>query len=178
MLAGAAMAGLSLWSYDMRGGANLVGPVGQAMASFFVTAFGVAATLLPFELALIAVTFFRLRPPLNPATHATAMVVTIFLGCALVHLGMSEALVFGGHLPGGVLGEVLAEVLRSMVGVAGAYVVCVAALLVTLILRTSVSIVGVTGHVVTVAAGSTALLCKPAAPGSAASVSTAVIQRS
>lgn len=156
MLAGAAMAALSLWSYDMRGDANLVGPVGQAMAGFFVTAFGVAAAILPFELLLIAVTLFRLRPPINPATHATAMVVTIFLGCALVHLGMADILVFGGHLPGGVLGEVLAEVLRSMVGVAGAYVVCVAALLVTLILRTSVSIVGFTGSVVTAAADSTA----------------------
>ncbi|MCA9615445.1 MAG: hypothetical protein KC586_21970, partial [Myxococcales bacterium] len=49
-------------------------------------------------------------------------------------------MVFGGHLPGGVLGEVLGEVTRAILGTAGAYVVTVTVLLVMLVLRTHVSI--------------------------------------
>jgi S-DNA-T family DNA segregation ATPase FtsK/SpoIIIE len=65
----------------------------------------------------------------------------VLVGCSLLHLALAGEQVFGGHLPGGVLGEVLGEVLRSLLGLAGAYVVGIATLLVTFVLRTPVSIV-------------------------------------
>lgn len=132
---------LALWSYDLRGGQNWVGPVGAAAAGFLIEAFGLAACVVPAELLLLTAYLFRVRPVRHPATHAASVIVTMFLGCALLHLMMNDVRVFGGHLPGGVLGEVLGEVLRSLLGLVGAYVVCVAALLITLTLRTPVSVV-------------------------------------
>jgi S-DNA-T family DNA segregation ATPase FtsK/SpoIIIE len=69
------------------------------------------------------------------------VVVHLLLGCALLHLSLTTYPVFGGHLAGGLIGEVLGEVLRSLVGSVGAYVVCITALLITLVLRTTFSVV-------------------------------------
>lgn len=143
LLAGAAtlLSGLALGSYDLQGGENWIGPVGAGAAGLAVTAFGVAAWVLPMELGLLTVRLFRrMRSPLGVARAASTLVF-LFVGCALLHLSLRDVTVFGGHLPGGVLGEVLGEVLRSLLGVAGAFVVGITTLLVTLVLRTSVSIV-------------------------------------
>ncbi|MGD8859439.1 MAG: DNA translocase FtsK 4TM domain-containing protein [Myxococcales bacterium] len=136
--------GLSLWSYDLRGGQNWVGPVGEGVAGFFVSAFGLGAIWLPVELLLATVHLFRIRERSAWVTHAASMLVILLVGCALLHLALPDATVFGGHLPGGMIGEILAEVMRSLVGPAGAYVICVSALLINLVLRTSVSVVHVT----------------------------------
>ena len=53
------MLALSLGSYDQRGGENWIGPVGESLASAFVSAFGLAALWLPVELALLTVALFR-----------------------------------------------------------------------------------------------------------------------
>jgi len=66
----------------------------------------------------------------------------VLVGCAMTHLALPDQAVFGGHLPGGVLGEVLGEVLRSMLGTAGAVVVGTSILLITFVLRTSFSVIG------------------------------------
>lgn len=154
-LAASGLLALALWSYDMRGGENWVGPVGAGIAGFLIDAFGVAACVLPFEALLISVYLFRLGVASHPATRAASMVVSLLLGCAILHLSFSGSRVFGGHLAGGVLGEVSGEVLRSLVGLAGAYVVCLTALLVTVILRTSISVVDLSGKVATRVSGST-----------------------
>jgi S-DNA-T family DNA segregation ATPase FtsK/SpoIIIE len=137
----ALLMGLSLWSYDAAGGDNLVGPVGTGLASALATAFGVAAWLLPIELGLAARRLFSGRRGLLGAATIASTLVIVFIGCALLHLAMPSEQVFGGHLPGGRIGEVLGEVLRSLFGFAGAVVLGVAILLVTLVLRTPVSVV-------------------------------------
>ncbi|MBX3246540.1 MAG: DNA translocase FtsK [Myxococcales bacterium] len=154
LLAGAAalLTALALHSYDARGGENLVGPVGVGLAALLVSALGLIAWAVPVELGLATVRLFRGRVAvLGPATAVSTLVI-VLVGCALLHLALAgnpdaalaEARagreVFGGHLPGGVLGEVLGEVLRSLLGTAGAYVVSVTILLVTLVLRTRVSV--------------------------------------
>ncbi len=141
--AAALLAGLSLCSYDVHGGANWVGPVGESLAGSLVTAFGLAALVVPFELLLAAAYCVRLRPPLPVVAHVASVLVHLLLGCALLHLSLHDFPVFGGQLAGGLIGEVLAEVLRSLVGSVGAYVVCISALLITLILRTSLSVIAV-----------------------------------
>lgn len=137
----ALLMGLSLWSYDAAGGDNLVGPVGTGLASALCTAFGVAAWLLPIELGLAARRLFSGRRGLLGAATIASTLVIVFIGCALLHLAMPSEQVFGGHLPGGRIGEVLGEVLRSLFGLAGAVVLGVAILLTTLVLRTPVSVV-------------------------------------
>ncbi len=132
---------LSLWSYDARGGENWIGPVGAALAGVLATAFGVAAWLVPLEIGLATVRLFQRRvTPIGVGRVAGTMVI-VLVGCALTHLALPETLVFGGHLPGGVLGEVLGEVLRSLLGLAGAFVVGTAILLVTVVLRTPFSVI-------------------------------------
>lgn len=138
---------LSLWSYDARGGENWIGPVGAALAGVLATAFGVAAWLVPLEIGLATVRLFQRRvTPVGVGRVAGTMVI-VLVGCALTHLALPETLVFGGHLPGGVLGEVLGEVLRSLLGLAGAFVVGTAILLVTVVLRTPFSVIRAAQHV-------------------------------
>ncbi len=135
------LVGLALWSYDADGGENWIGPVGEGLAGVLATAFGVAAWLVPIELALgTARLFTRTTGSLGIGRVASTLVI-VLIGCALVHLALGGEQVFGGHLPGGVLGEVMGEVLRSLLGVAGAYVVGTAILLVTVVLRTPFSVI-------------------------------------
>jgi S-DNA-T family DNA segregation ATPase FtsK/SpoIIIE len=127
---------LSLASYDARGGENWIGPVGAVIGGVLASAFGIAAWVLPIELALLTVRLFRGRESALGVARAASTLVFVFIGCAMLHLAFPDQPVFGGHLPGGLLGEVIGEVLRSMLGLAGAFVVGVSALLITLVLRT------------------------------------------
>lgn len=131
---------LSLFSYDAQGGENLVGPVGTGIAGLLAAAFGVGAWVLPVELGLATTRLFSRRSPLLGIATVASTFVIVLVCCAMLHLLLAEQTVFGGHLAGGVLGEVLGEVLRSLVGLAGAYVVGATVLLVTLVLRTPVSL--------------------------------------
>ncbi len=141
------LASLALWSYDARGGDDLIGPVGRALASVLVAAFGLAAWVIPFELASATVRLFRARRAALGVTTVVSTLVIVLMGCSLLHLVMRGGEVFGGHLPGGVLGEVIGEVLRSLLGDAGAYVIGVTILLITIVLRTRVSIIEGVGRV-------------------------------
>jgi len=131
---------LSLASYDARGGENWIGVVGHALAAALASAFGVSAWLVPVETALATSRLFTgRRSELGVATIGSTLVI-VFFGCALTHLALPSTTVYGGHLAGGVIGEVLGEVMRALVGLAGAYVVGIAILLVTMVLRTEISV--------------------------------------
>lgn len=132
---------LSLWSYDAHGGRNWIGPVGAGLAGVLATAFGVAAWLVPLELGLGTLRLFaRSNTPLGVGRVASTMVI-VLVGCAMVHLALPGEEVFGGHMPGGVLGEVLGEVLRSLLGLAGSFVIGISVLLITVVLRTPFSVI-------------------------------------
>jgi len=135
--------GLALWSYDMRGGANWIGPVGSSLAGALLTAFGLGACVIPVELSLATWTLFRGDRARRGVAQAASMLVVVLVGCALLHLAMTSVTVFGGHLAGGVMGELVGEVLRSLFGLAGAVVLCVSVLLITMVLRTPLSVVSV-----------------------------------
>ncbi len=135
------LVGLALWSYDADGGDNWIGPVGEALAGVLATAFGIAAWLVPVELALGTARLFTRTTGSLGIGRVASTVVIVLIGCAMVHLALAGQTVFGGHLPGGVLGEVMGEVLRSLLGLAGAFVVGTAILLITLVLRTPFSVI-------------------------------------
>ncbi|MCA9606388.1 MAG: DNA translocase FtsK 4TM domain-containing protein, partial [Myxococcales bacterium] len=135
------LVGLALWSYDADGGENWIGPVGEALAGVLATAFGIAAWLVPVELALGTARLFTRTTGSLGIGRVASTVVIVLIGCAMVHLALTGQTVFGGHLPGGLLGEVMGEVLRSLLGVAGAYVVGTAILLITIVLRTPFSVI-------------------------------------
>lgn len=147
-LAGTILVGLALFSYDARESDNAIGVLGRWVAGVLATAFGVAAWAVPFELALLTGRLFQRRISVLGLARAASTVVVVLVGCALVHLAMPNEEVMGGHLPGGALGEVLGELMRSLFGLVGAFVVGSAVLLVTVVLRTSFSVVEVGRKVV------------------------------
>jgi DNA segregation ATPase FtsK/SpoIIIE, S-DNA-T family len=140
----AVLVALSLWSYDTRGGENWIGPLGESLASVLGRAFGWTAWLVPVELIVAALQCTRLIRPASAIGHAASAFSQLVLGCAFLHLALHSVPAFGGQPSGGLLGELLGEVLRSLVGNVGAFVVCFAALTIALILRTSFSIVATT----------------------------------
>ncbi|MEM7604485.1 MAG: DNA translocase FtsK 4TM domain-containing protein [Myxococcota bacterium] len=141
LLGAAATVLLSLALFSYGEDANLVGPVGEGLAGVIISAFGIACWVLPFELGCATWRLFRGKPGLLGLATAASTLVIVLIGCALLHLAFEGVSIFGDALPGGVLGEVLGEVLRSLLGLAGAYVVGVTILLITLVLRTRVSVV-------------------------------------
>jgi S-DNA-T family DNA segregation ATPase FtsK/SpoIIIE len=130
-----------LWSYDQRGGENWVGPVGESLASLFVNAFGFGVIWIPLELGLLTAELFRVRRSAAWVTRLGSSIVVLLVGCALLHLTLRGRFAFGGYPPGGVTGELLAEVMRSLLGTAGSYVICISTLLVNAVLRTRLSVV-------------------------------------
>ncbi|MET0285058.1 MAG: DNA translocase FtsK 4TM domain-containing protein [Polyangiales bacterium] len=136
---------LSLCSYDAHATTtNWVGSFGHGLGQMLTLAFGIPAWVLPLELLAFTGRLFARRPSPLGLANLAAMLVLLFVGCALIHLGFPDTRVFGGQLPGGNLGAVFGELLRSLFGLAGAFVVGVSVLLVTLVLRTTVSITGMT----------------------------------
>ncbi len=143
-LAGTVLVALSLFSYGDEPSGNWIGAVGHGLGNVLTMAFGLAAWVVPFELGTFTFRLFAHRPsPLGLANWA-AMVVILLVGCAMVHLALPEMRVFGEQLPGGLLGEVLGELLRSLFGLAGAFVLGAAVLLTTLVLRTTISVTRLT----------------------------------
>ena len=150
-LAATVLTGLALFSYDARSTENAIGFLGLQVAGLLASAFGMAAWFVPLELALLSGRLFtRSRSPLGVARLASTLVV-VLIGCAMVHLALAGEEVLGGHLAGGAFGEVLGEVMRSLFGLVGAFVVGLTLLLVTIVLRTSLSLVGVSRQVAGVA---------------------------
>lgn len=137
LIAFGVMVALALLSYDSRGGENWVGPVGAGMADTMARLFGLAACWLPVEFLAAGLFLLKVSRVSNPKTRAASTMVFFLLACTLLHLSAidSRARVFGGHLVGGIIGELSGEVLRSLVGLAGAYVIWVTVFLVALIVR-------------------------------------------
>jgi S-DNA-T family DNA segregation ATPase FtsK/SpoIIIE len=132
--------GLALLSYDasVSDGApsqNWGGALGQWAADVLLRAFGVVAWLLPVELGMATYRVFASRPSRLGRATAAAVLSTAFVGAALLELVGAGVRVYGDHLLGGLLGEALGEVMRSLLGTVGAVIVGSAILLVTLTLR-------------------------------------------
>ncbi len=127
---------LSLLSFDARhGSANLVGPVGHRIAKALMQAFGLVAWFLPLEGGLLTYRLFRRRSAmLGLATMASTLVLVV-IGAALAHLLIAPQAIWGAS-PGGAVGELLGEVLRSLLGFYGTVIIGFAVLGIAVILRT------------------------------------------
>ena len=133
-LTAAILLGLALGSQGLS--SNLVGPLGSQVASVVTSAFGIAAWLLPIEAALLAFRLFRQRPALlGVATMATTLVI-VLTGCAILHLVTDGGVLFGSYRPGGAVGELFGEVLRSILGYTGSLIVCTAIVVTITVVRT------------------------------------------
>lgn len=136
---------LALLSFDATSEINWIGPAGHWTTSLLGTAFGFGAWVIPLELALVTVRLFRRQKNRLGAAMVASTMVLLLVGCSLLHLSLSGVVgAFGANLPGGLLGELLGELLRSVFGNVGSFVVTVATMLVTVVLRTSLSIIDLT----------------------------------
>jgi len=143
---------LSLVSYDARNGAaNLVGPVGHRFARALMLAFGLVAWILPLEGGLLTWRLFRRRSAMLGLATIASTLVLVVMGAALGHLLIEPQAVWGAS-PGGAVGELLGEVLRSLLGFYGTVIIGFAILGTAVILRTpwtleeSARAVGRLGH--------------------------------
>jgi S-DNA-T family DNA segregation ATPase FtsK/SpoIIIE len=142
-LAAALLLALALASYDARGGRDWCGPIGARAAESLVAFLGTAGVMVPWSLAVLAVRLFRRAVrPLRPlrALGTAAIIATI---ATALHLSFGERPMLGHLPPGGLVGVTLGELLRALVGTAGAHLVTLTALLVALVVRTRLSVVAV-----------------------------------
>ncbi|NLY95351.1 MAG: DUF87 domain-containing protein [Myxococcales bacterium] len=131
---------LALGSYEPGQGGNLAGSIGKEISRILVSAFGAASFFLPFELFLATRRLFLGRPNLLGAATVASTLVLVFCACAMTQLVAPEAIIFAEHAASGIIGQVLGEVLRALLGTPGAFLVAVAVVLVTLVLRTPLSV--------------------------------------
>ncbi|MBW2160431.1 MAG: DNA translocase FtsK 4TM domain-containing protein, partial [Deltaproteobacteria bacterium] len=127
---------LALISYDARNGsANLVGPVGHRFARALMLAFGLVAWFLPLEGGLLTYRLFRRRSAMLGLATMGSTLVLVVMGAALGHLLVEPQAVWGAS-PGGAVGELLGEVLRSLLGFYGTLIIGFAILGMAVVLRT------------------------------------------
>jgi S-DNA-T family DNA segregation ATPase FtsK/SpoIIIE len=140
-VAAAVFLSLGLASYDERGGADWVGPVGARLAQIWVSAIGVVAWAVPVELALFAIPYLRSKPTVITPARIAGDVVLGATGAALVHVGAAGRPVFGGHPAGGAIGELFGEVLRSLFSTVGTFLVGTTVIALVLIARAAWSFI-------------------------------------
>ena len=120
--------------------ANLIGPVGASVADILLTIFGLAAFLLPLTLGLPGAFFLLGKRVQVKTVDAVGYPILVLCGAMLAHLLMGGVLVFG-HVAGGLIGSTGAEVLRSLFGPTGAYILIYAVLALTFVITTRISLV-------------------------------------
>jgi S-DNA-T family DNA segregation ATPase FtsK/SpoIIIE len=120
---------------------NWIGPVGAHVADLFFQGVGYAAFLFPVGVFLLAFRRFRSQKVNAPIAKTIGCALFIFaLPAELSLIGAPE--VRGALPPGGMLGELMAHVLRSAVNSIGANVVAFACIFAALLLTTPFTFAG------------------------------------
>jgi S-DNA-T family DNA segregation ATPase FtsK/SpoIIIE len=120
---------------------NFIGPFGAFLAELLLAQlFGVAALLIPLVLGLLGWKLFWCKPVEAPYTKAFGLVLLLLSLTAFLTLTFG-AVSFEGEAvrAGGATGQLLASLLTSDFGSAGAYIVVATSLFVSLILATQFS---------------------------------------
>jgi S-DNA-T family DNA segregation ATPase FtsK/SpoIIIE len=104
-------------------GADWVGPVGALLARAGVEAIGLAAWMVPIELALLAAPLLDGRRSIAGVTRVAGSVVVVFILAALAEVAFPKATAFGAMPIGGAVGELFGEVLRTLFSTIGSYII-------------------------------------------------------
>jgi S-DNA-T family DNA segregation ATPase FtsK/SpoIIIE len=133
------------WFNSQPGGVetrNWIGPVGASLAEALLQLFGVTAFLLPVVIALAG--WGRFRPAKEPPSYYRIAGHAVLALSLLAFLDVIyRPLSYGGleFEPGGFFGLALASALRAILNTPGALLVSLAALVVSLLLLTRISLV-------------------------------------
>ncbi|MFN3198571.1 MAG: DNA translocase FtsK [Bradymonadia bacterium] len=144
-----ALGSFHLDDVDPQGGAastghtrNLIGPVGAHVADVLLYVLGLAAFLLPLTLALPGVFFIVGRRLSVKPMDIIGYPLLVLTGSMLAHLWMAGHPIMG-HDAGGHVGTTGAEILKSLFGQTGAYIILYCVLALTFMLTTGISLYSV-----------------------------------
>jgi len=118
---------------------NWIGLFGATVSDLALQIFGIAVFLLPVFMVLYAVRWFRSRSIATPWAKALGAVALITFLAALFGLAAPHVRWIGVVAPEGLLGRITADALVHYFNIAGAYLICVAAIAVGLYLSTTFS---------------------------------------
>ncbi len=114
---------------------NWIGPVGAHVADLFFQGLGYAAFLFPVGLLLVALYWFRSKKMASPVAKVVGAALFVFaLPAEFSLVGLPD--VRGALPPGGILGELVAQMLRAGFNSVGAQVVSIACVVAGLFLTT------------------------------------------
>lgn len=122
-LCAASLAGLTflaLCSHDPHQ-PNMIGLFGERSVFVLAHLLGIAAWFVPIALAATAHCLL-LAPPLPSRAYVLSRLALVLFGCALLHLGWPDLQAFGTSASGA-LGAFLGDLLRSIFGLVGAFLV-------------------------------------------------------
>jgi DNA segregation ATPase FtsK/SpoIIIE, S-DNA-T family len=120
---------------------NWIGPVGAHVADLLFQGLGYAAFLFPIGLLLLAVFWFRSKKVEAPVAKVIGAALFVFaLPAEFSLVGLPD--VRGALPPGGMLGEMVAQVLRAGFNSIGAQVVSIACVVAGLFLTTQFTFAG------------------------------------
>jgi len=134
---------LALFSYDASGpgAGNWMGPVGALIVRGLLAVMGLGTYAIVVALGGTAVRLFSGRG-FHLGWRGLAAGASLVVFCAaLCHVALLGETVHGGFLPGGAVGELGGELLRGLFSTPGTYLVCVSAILLTLLLWTEFSVI-------------------------------------
>lgn len=126
---------------------NLIGPVGVELGGALLFMFGIASFCLDALLWYLGICMVLGKSVEWKPAQIAGQFVFVIAGAILFHLALEEYILFG-HIPGGLTGEVLGEILRGFVGTVGAYLVGTGLLLLSLMLSTRMSLGGMARKII------------------------------
>jgi DNA segregation ATPase FtsK/SpoIIIE, S-DNA-T family len=120
------------------GNSNMMGIAGQWAAYFSMTLFGAASFMIDAFLWLGALTLFTSRVGKVRPSGILGIMIAGILSAIALHTALRPEVILG-HAPGGFFGEVLGEVMISIVSTAGTYLISLGGMVVILLLITDIS---------------------------------------
>ena len=132
-------------------GPDWVGPVGAECAMVAISAVGIIAWFIPFELALMAGPLLKGRRSPASVARIGGDVVVVAVLAALAHVAFPRATAFGAMPLGGRVGELFGELLRALFSTIGSYIIGLTVVALILIGRAAFSFIEWTQRVQSVA---------------------------
>lgn len=124
---------------------NMIGTVGATLSIVLFRLVGAAAYLVPFLLAMLGARCFVEGPLTVTVRSAGGSLLSLLFLSSLLHLEVTavptlvSGLVYRG-MAGGLVGQLIAEVLKSAFASTGAHIIVAAGLVVSLLLATPISL--------------------------------------
>ena len=117
---------------------NLIGPVGAHVAHGILSLFGLGALCFDALLWYLAIAMLLGKRPEWRPSESAGQVLFVLSGTMIAHLAFSAHYLFFSHSAGGFVGSFGAELIRGFFGTVGAYILCLSALIVSVMFVTDV----------------------------------------